>query len=55
MHEAILMTRLTKAQARKRLEEAKSKVILCAGSGHITLEAAAKVCSSLDQLLRRMK
>lgn len=49
------VAKLTKAQARKRLQEAKAKVIACAGSGHITLESAAKVCTSLDSLIRRMK
>jgi len=49
------VAKLTKAQAKRRLMEAKSKVIACASSSHITLEAAAKVCKDLDRLIARLK
>ena len=49
------MAKMTKAQARKRLQEAQNKVMMCIMSGHITLEQANKVAAPLHRLIERLK
>ena len=49
------MGKLSKAQARKRLDEARQKVFLVAVSGHITLEQANKAIKPISMMIDRLK
>lgn len=46
---------MTKAQAVKRLEEARSKVLAVCNSGHLTLMDGAKAEKLLSDLRRKVK
>lgn len=49
------MANLTKAQARKRLKEARDKVFLVMLSGHITIDQANKIIKPLSALMDSAK
>jgi hypothetical protein len=49
------MVKLTKAQARKRLKEARDKVFLVMVSGHITMDQANKIIKPLSMLMDSAK
>jgi hypothetical protein len=55
MLEVFQVAKLTKAQARKRLKEARDKVFLVMVSGHITMDQANKIIKPLSILMNSGK
>ena len=49
------MAKLTKAGAKRRLEEARSKVFAVCVAGHLTIDQANKVLKPLEGIINRMK
>ena len=49
------MAKLTKSQARKRLEEARSKVFLVLVNSYITVDQANKAIKPLSMMIDRLK
>jgi len=49
------VAKLTKAQAKKRMEEARSKVYLVVSSGHITIDRASKLINMIDATIRTLE
>jgi len=49
------MAKMTKAAARKRLEEARQKIFAVMVSGHISLEAANKAIKPISMMMGRLK
>jgi len=49
------LAKLTKAGAKRRLEEARSKVFAVCVAGHLTVDQANKVLKPLEGLINRMK
>jgi hypothetical protein len=49
------MAKMTKAQARKRLKEANSKVMSCLLAEYITADAAVKLNAMLSKCIKRLE
>jgi|MDSW01.3.fsa_nt_gb hypothetical protein len=48
------MGKMTKAQAKKRIDECRKKVVKCLGSGHISMTEAASALRPLDSIFKKL-